>query len=186
MGLVSVAMIFGMPKLMENSTFCSRDLRRNAWFGCGFTDYCAQWTTRLRRKWKRSSRALLAVLRVLLSRFRTSIWLDSCPGSLVVVIRLERRRRSERLYTEWNRVLHLQAAGTWTLILKDTLSMSVFALQHNATCSDCLSKTFTPCRTSFAIALLLSANSHAAQPVKKSDNDPLCSDFLTFPSAHLA
>jgi hypothetical protein len=101
MGLVSVAMIFGMPKLMENSTFCSRDIRRNAWFGCGFTDYCAQWMTRLRRKWRRSSKALLVVLRVLLSRFRTSIWLGSCRGS-PVVIRLERRRRSERLYTEWN------------------------------------------------------------------------------------
>jgi hypothetical protein len=150
MGLVSVAMIFGMPKLMENSTFsCWKRSRHNAWFGCGFTDYCAQWMTRRRRKWKTSSRARLAVLRVLLRRFRTSTWLVSCRGSLVVT-KLERRRRSECVYIETNRVMYLQEIGTPTLVLEDTLSLSISALDHKATCTDCLWKAFAPSRTSLA------------------------------------
>jgi len=102
MGLVSVVMIFGMPKLMENSTCFWSCL-------CGyicckerFTDHL-QWTRRPRRKWKRCSRTRLAAPKALLPRFRTSTWLVSCLESPAVP---DQRRRSERMYTKWNRHIH--------------------------------------------------------------------------------
>jgi len=104
MGLVSVVMIFGMPKLMENSTFFGRCLPGCAHLAERFTDY-SQWTRRPRRKWKRCSRTHLVVLKVLLRRFRTSTWLVSYLESPAVT-NLDRRRRSERMYTKRNRHIH--------------------------------------------------------------------------------
>lgn len=96
MGLVSVVMIFGMPYLMENSTFSwKRRSGGGLYYEDGFTDFISQWTKRRRRRWKRCSRARSAVLRVRPRRFRTSIWLASCLASLRL-LRLGRRRRSER------------------------------------------------------------------------------------------
>jgi hypothetical protein len=102
MGLVSVVMIFGMPKLMENSRCFWSCLCGCAFCKKRFTD-CSQWTRRPRRKWKRCSRTRSVALKVLLPRFRTSIWPDSCLESLAV---LDQRRRSERMYTKWNRNIH--------------------------------------------------------------------------------
>jgi hypothetical protein len=115
MGLVSVVMIFGMPKLMENSTCFWVESR-----GCGecFAD-CLQWTRRRRRKWKRCSRVRLAVLRVLRRRYRTSIWLGSCRGSRVV-IRVGRGRRSERMYIGWHRLMRSKRVHTSTLISENS------------------------------------------------------------------
>lgn len=105
MGLVSVVMIFGMPKLMENSMcfwsyFCGRACSKER-----FTDHAQQWTTRLRRRWRRCSRAHLVVPKVLPHRFRISIWPDSSLESLAVT-KLERPRRSECMYMKWNRRIH--------------------------------------------------------------------------------
>ena len=102
MGLVSVVMIFGMPKLMENSTFFWSCSCSHAYFKAHFTD-CSQWTRRPGRKWKRCSRTRLVVLRALLRRSRTSTWLVSCLESLTVP---DQRRRSERMYTKWNRHIY--------------------------------------------------------------------------------
>jgi hypothetical protein len=102
MGLVSVVMIFGMPKLMENSTYFWSCLCGYVCWRERFTD-CEQWTRRPRRKWKRCSRAHSAVLKVLLHRFRTSTWLGFCLESPAVPVR---QRRSERMYTKWNRHIH--------------------------------------------------------------------------------
>jgi hypothetical protein len=116
MGLVSVVMIFGMPKLMENSTFFLTCLCGCASFGEHFTD-CVQWMMRLRRKWKRCSRAHSAVLKVLLHRFRTSTWLDSCQENPAVT-KLVRRRRSERMYRTTNRQIHHDStiARSWSIV----------------------------------------------------------------------
>lgn len=105
MGLVSVVMIFGMPKLMENSKYFWMTLRGRVCCKDDRTDY-TQWTRRLRRKWKRCSKAHSVVRKVLQRKFRTSTWLDSCQASLVVK-RLAQRRRSERMYAEGNRTIHL-------------------------------------------------------------------------------
>jgi hypothetical protein len=116
MGLVSVVMIFGMPKLMENSTFFLTCLCGCASFGEHFTD-CVQWMMRLRRKWKRCSRAHSVVLKVLLHRFRTSTWLDSCQENPAVT-KLVRRRRSERMYRTTNRQIHHDStiARSWSIV----------------------------------------------------------------------
>lgn len=93
MGLVSVVMIFGMPKLMENSMCFCGYMCCCAWFEECFTDML-QWTRRLRRRWRRCSRAPSVELRVLPPRSRTSTWLVSCRESLVVT-RVDRPRRSK-------------------------------------------------------------------------------------------
>jgi hypothetical protein len=109
MGLVSVVMIFGMPKLMENSTCFRSCLDGCAYLEGRFTDY-VQWTTRPRRRWKRCRRARSVVLKVLLHRSRTSTWLDSCRASLAVT-KLDPRRRSKSMYSKTNRQIHHDAAA---------------------------------------------------------------------------
>jgi hypothetical protein len=92
MGLVSVVMIFGMPKLMENSPFSGYCIRG----GCSMEGFAnsLQWMRRLRRNSKRCRLALSVVveaLRMPRARFRTLILLDSCQGSLAA----RKVRRSE-------------------------------------------------------------------------------------------
>ena len=95
MGLVSVVMIFGMPKLMENSTSFG-----NSTCGACSTKVVAnslQWMRRPKRNSKRCRRARLAALEapwMLPIQFRTLTWPDSCQASLVVR-RLGRVKRSE-------------------------------------------------------------------------------------------
>jgi hypothetical protein len=110
MGLVSVVMIFGMPKLMENSTcFGYRTC-----VACSTWDFAnsLQWMRRRRRNSKRCRLALSVVeeaLRMLRARFKTLTWLDFCQGSLV----LRRVRRSEiackRRNTRINAKVHIPA-----------------------------------------------------------------------------
>jgi hypothetical protein len=112
MGLVSVVMIFGMPKLMENSTYSGC----GTWVACsmeGFANFL-QWMRRRRRNSKRCRLALsvvVEVLRMLRVRFRTSIWLDFCQGSLV----LRRARRSEFACKRRNTRMHAKSHTFRTL-----------------------------------------------------------------------
>lgn len=91
MGLFSVVMIFGMPKIMENSKYhragicVAFDKRQFA--------NLVQWTTRPRRSWKRCSGTPLEALERLQAKCRTSIWLVSCPESPAVEI-LARPKRN--------------------------------------------------------------------------------------------
>lgn len=100
MGLVSVVMIFGMPKLMENST-CS------GYSTCDMAGFAnsLQWMKRRRRNLKRCRQVHSVVaeaLRMLRIRFRTLTWLDSCQASPVVI----RIRRSELAYKRRNKRIH--------------------------------------------------------------------------------
>jgi hypothetical protein len=106
MGLVSVVMIFGMPKLMENST-CFGYRTCDACSTGGFAN-SLQWMRRQRRNSKRCRLALSVVeeaLRMLRARFRTLTWLDSCRGSLV----LRRVRRSETACKRRNTTINAKA-----------------------------------------------------------------------------
>lgn len=105
MGLVSVVMIFGMPKLMENSTSIEKTICGIACLKDDLSDHL-QWMRRPRRKWRRCSRAHSVVPKVLRRRFRTSTWLDSCQASLLVT-KLDRQRKSEHMCAEANRTIHL-------------------------------------------------------------------------------
>jgi hypothetical protein len=110
MGLVSVVMIFGMPKLMENSTFSGYSSCDSLSMG-GFANFL-QWMRRPRRNLKRCRLALSVVeeaLRMLRVRFRTSIWLDFCQGSPVV----RRVRRSELACKRRNIRIHAKELRIW-------------------------------------------------------------------------
>ena len=142
MGLVSVVMIFGMPKLMENSMYsgcCT-------WVACsmeGLANFL-QWTRRRRRNSKRCRLALSAVveaLRMLRARSRTSIWLDFCQGSLV----LRRVRRSEIACKRRNTRIHARdhtfrtMSPVYTSIHQHTAVISQLPPQEKMTCRDIFS-----------------------------------------------
>ena len=120
MGLVSVVMIFGMPKLMENSTYFWSCSCSHAYLKAHFTD-CLQWTRRPGRKWKRCSRTHSVVLKALLRRSRTSTWLGSCLESLTVP---DQRRRSERMYTKWNRHIYRDLQTSYDAFFCETRHIS--------------------------------------------------------------
>lgn len=101
MGLVSVVMIFGMPKLMENSEYFGK--RKSlclcaVWCQDVVANNTLQWTTRRRRTSRRCSRTRLEVKRAQRARCRTSILRASCLGSLARRGMLGRRRRSNIAY----------------------------------------------------------------------------------------
>lgn len=91
MGLFSVVMIVGMPKLMENSK-CYRTSRCGTYGEGRFTDLL-QWMTRRRRSWRRSSRTHSEAAEKLRAKCRTSTWLDSCLESPAVALAKRSRHK---------------------------------------------------------------------------------------------
>lgn len=92
MGLFSVVMIVGMPKLMENSK-CYSDRMCGTYHDGRGTDL-SQWMKRPRKSWRRFSKAPLEARAMLRTRCRISIWLVSCQESPAAeTLALERRNR---------------------------------------------------------------------------------------------
>lgn len=160
MGLVSVVMIFGMPKLMENSMYsgcCT-------WVACsmeGLANFL-QWTRRRRRNSKRCRLALSAVveaLRMLRARSRTSIWLDFCQGSLV----LRRVRRSEFACKRRNTRIHVK---DHTLRTMSPVYTSIH--QHTAVISQLPPREKMTCRDTFSLDIHLCPQGSASTTTRAS------------------
>lgn len=98
MGLFSVVLIFGMPKLMESSKDTIASTIHARW-----REYLAnfrQWTTRRRRNLKKCSRIRSEAPKVQPTRCKTSTWPDSCLESLAAGTLAQARRNERYVYTK--------------------------------------------------------------------------------------
>jgi hypothetical protein len=174
MGLVSVVMIFGMPKLMENSTcfgYCTCHACSTRIFANSI-----QWMRRRRRNSKKCRLALSAAveaLRLLRARSRTLIWPDFCQGNRA----LRRVRRSEFACKRRNTRIH---AKDQTIQSLPSIHISVDSTQPQATMFKLPVQEMPTYRNTFSLDIRLRLPESTSAVLSASDH--LC----LFPSAHLA